>query len=57
MTVDEDIDLKRIYVESIDMDWIFEKDNFKNFILLLDRIPISKFFIMKAVKTVIDLAW
>lgn len=51
------IDVKRIAVEAIDINWIFHGDNMKNLIILLKREKVSTFFSTKAMRSFIMLVW
>jgi hypothetical protein len=50
-------EVKRVSVEAIDFDWIFEGDNAKEFIMLLAYEARSKIYIQKSVRVFIKLIW
>ena len=51
------IDVKRIVVEAIDINWIFHGDNMKLLIVLLKREKVSSFFATKAIRSFVMLTW
>jgi hypothetical protein len=51
------IDVKRIVVEAIDINWVFHGDNMKNLIILLKQEKVSPFFSTKAMRSFIMLVW
>lgn len=49
--------IKRVSIEAIDFDWIFEGDNAREFILLLTYKARSKIYIQKSVRVFVKLIW
>ena len=54
---DNDSQVKRVSIEAVDFDWIFEGDNAKQFIMLLANNARSKIYIQKSVRVFISLIW
>jgi hypothetical protein len=47
------IEVKRVVVEAIDINWVFHGDNMKMLIILLKREKVSTFFATKAIRSFI----
>lgn len=48
---------KRIKVEAIDLDWIFQHENTKNFIMLLAQCEQSEIFLQKSIRVFVEIIW
>ena len=51
------IDVKRVVVEAIDINWVFHGNNMKMLIILLRREKVSHFFETKAMRSFIMMIW
>lgn len=54
---DDSNGVRRICIECIDFDWIFQGDNAQNFIVLLSNEARSKLFLTKSIRIFVKFMW